>query len=49
MQVDQKIIADDSPVVFLYHEPWIRTWSNKLVGYKPRADGLIRFTTVSLA
>ena len=49
MQAAQKIIADDSPVVFLYHEPWIRAWSKKLQNYKPQADGLMRFTTVSLA
>jgi peptide/nickel transport system substrate-binding protein len=49
LQAAQKIISEDSPVVFIYHEPWIRAWSKKLVGYKPQADGLMRFTTVSLA
>jgi peptide/nickel transport system substrate-binding protein len=49
MQAAQKIISDEAPVVFLYHEPWIRAWSNKMVGYKAQADGLMRFANVSLS
>lgn len=45
----QKIISDDAPVVFLYHEPWIRAWTKKLQNYKPISDGLARFGDVSLA
>jgi peptide/nickel transport system substrate-binding protein len=48
LQAAQRIIVEDSPVVFLYHEPWIRAWSKKLQGYKAQADGLMRFTDVSL-
>jgi len=48
-QAAQRIVADESPVIFLYHEPWIRAWSKKVVGYKPIADGAMRFTDVSLA
>jgi peptide/nickel transport system substrate-binding protein len=49
LQAAQKIVAEDAPVVFLYHEPWIRAWSKKVQGYKATADGLMRFTDVSLA
>ena len=44
----QKLITEDSPVVFLYHEPWIRAWSKKLKNNQPIADGLFRFTDVWL-
>ena len=47
-QAAQRLIVDDAPVVFLYHEPWIRAWSSKLKGYKALADGAVRLGGVWL-
>jgi hypothetical protein len=40
--------VEDAPVVFLYHEPWLRAWTKKLHNHKPIADGLARFGDVWL-
>ncbi|HYU17728.1 MAG TPA: ABC transporter substrate-binding protein [Chloroflexota bacterium] len=47
-QAAQRLIVEDAPVVFLYHEPWIRAWSSKLKGYKALADGAVRLGGVWL-
>lgn len=44
----QRLVVEDSPVIFLYHEPWIRAWNKKLKNTKPIADGLMRFGEVWL-
>jgi len=47
-QAAQRLIVEDAPVVFLYHEPWMRAWSSKLKGYKALADGAVRLGGVWL-
>jgi peptide/nickel transport system substrate-binding protein len=44
----QKLIVDDAPVIFLYHEPWIRAWSKKVKNYVSLADGGMRLIDVWL-
>lgn len=47
-QAAQKLVVEDAPVIFLYHEPWIRAWTKKLKGYQAIADGAVRFAGVWL-
>ncbi len=44
-----QIIADDRPIIYLYHPPLIMAMNAKLNGFLFNPDGLIRLQNVSLA
>ncbi|WP_068010725.1 ABC transporter substrate-binding protein [Pseudovibrio axinellae] len=44
-----KIILDELPIIFLYHQSWIWGLSPKLKGFKSYPDGMIRLEDVSYA
>ena len=37
-----KQTLEDLPIVYLYHQKWLWAFSNKLTGFAPLPDGLIR-------
>ena len=42
------ILAEDMPIIYLYHQTWLWALSNKVAGYTPYPDGMIRLQGVSL-
>ena len=36
------IVLEDRPIVYLFHRHWIYAYTNKLTGFKPVPDGLVR-------
>ncbi|UYO93164.1 ABC transporter substrate-binding protein [Pollutimonas sp. M17] len=43
----QAILQDELPAVYLYYQPWPFATSNKVQGFEPYADGMIRLKGVS--
>ena len=43
------ILNEDQPIAYLYHEAWLYGVSDKVQGFTPTADGMIRLQGVSLA
>jgi peptide/nickel transport system substrate-binding protein len=44
----QKILVDEDPIIYLYAQPWPYALSNKVQGFTPYPDGLIRLRGVSI-
>ncbi|MCL5778397.1 ABC transporter substrate-binding protein [Limibaculum sp. FT325] len=42
------ILANDMPIIYLYHQSWIWALSNKIDGFVPYPDGMIRLAGVSM-
>ena len=43
------ILAEDMPIIYLYHQTWIWALADKVQGYVPYPDGMIRLENVSFA
>lgn len=43
------ILAEDMPIIYLYHQTWIWALAGKVQGYTPYPDGMIRLEGVSFA
>lgn len=43
------ILQEESPIVYLYHEVWIWAYSDKIEGFQPYPDGMIRLEGVKFA
>lgn len=43
-----KILTEDLPIVYLYNEAWLYGHSDKVEGFTPQADGMIRLQGVRL-
>jgi peptide/nickel transport system substrate-binding protein len=41
------ILAEDMPIIYLYHQTWLWAMSDKLTGFVPYPDGMIRLPGVS--
>ena len=41
------VLADESPLVYLYHQTWIWAHNTKLEGFTPYPDGMIRLEGVT--
>jgi peptide/nickel transport system substrate-binding protein len=41
------ILAEDQPMIYLGHEPWLWALSRKVTGFVPAADGMIRVQGLS--
>ena len=46
--ISSAILAEDMPIIYLYHQTWLWALSNKVAGYTPYPDGMIRLQGVSL-
>jgi len=44
----EAILRDELPIIYLYHEAWIWGLSNKLSGFVPNPDGMIRLAGMKL-
>ncbi len=44
----EQVIAEDNPIIYLYHRKYIFAFIAKLQGYTPYPDGIIRLRNVSL-
>ena len=44
----EKILRDELPIIYLYHEAWIWALSTKLSGFVPNPDGMIRLAGMKL-
>ncbi len=44
-----KILDDDLPLIYFYHVKWIWALSNKIEGFVPYPDGMIRLEKVKFA
>ena len=42
------MLKEDLPIVYLYHPPWIWAMTNRLEGFVPYPDGMIRLENVKL-
>jgi peptide/nickel transport system substrate-binding protein len=42
------IVLKDRPIVYLFHRHWLWAYNNKLTGFKPMPDGLVRVQGVKL-
>lgn len=42
----RKILAKDLPIIYLYHQTWIWALDNKIEGFVPYPDGMIRLQNV---
>jgi len=42
------IVLKDRPIIYLYHRHWLWALSNKVVGFKPMPDGLVRVQGLKL-
>jgi peptide/nickel transport system substrate-binding protein len=42
------ILAEDMPIIYLYHQTWLWALSDKVQGYVPYPDGMIRLQGVSV-
>jgi peptide/nickel transport system substrate-binding protein len=42
------IVLKDRPIVYLFHRRWLWAYSNKLTGFKPIPDGLVRVQGLKL-
>jgi peptide/nickel transport system substrate-binding protein len=45
----QDVLMDELPLIYLYHQTWIWALNNKLSGFVPYPDGMIRLQGVSAA
>ncbi|TKT69687.1 ABC transporter substrate-binding protein [Aquamicrobium sp. LC103] len=45
----QAILQDDLPIIYVYHQPWPFVLSNKVEGFAPSPDGMVRLKGVKLA
>ncbi|MDD8024667.1 MAG: ABC transporter substrate-binding protein, partial [Paracoccaceae bacterium] len=45
----QDVLMDELPLIYLYHQAWIWALNNKLSGFVPYPDGMIRLQGVSAA
>ena len=43
------ILAEATPIIYLYHQPWIWALDNKVQGFVPYPDGMIRLEGVTVA
>ncbi len=43
------ILAEDMPIIYLYHQTWIWALADKVQGFVPYPDGMIRLEGVSFA
>jgi peptide/nickel transport system substrate-binding protein len=43
----EETIAQDLPIIYLYHTKWLWAFTNKLHGFRPAPDGAIRVTDLS--
>ena len=44
----QTILQDDLPIIYIYHQPWPFVASNKVSGFEPSPDGMLRLKGVKL-
>jgi len=44
----EQVIAEDNPIIYLYHRKYIFALTAKLAGFTPYPDGIIRLRNVSL-
>ncbi len=44
-----RLLLDDSPLLFLYHDAWTKAWDEKVQGYVEIPDGRMRLERVWLA
>ena len=42
----RRILADDLPIIYLYHQSWIWALNKKVTGFVPIPDGMIRLEGV---
>ena len=42
------ILAEDMPIIYLYHQTWLWALSDKVQGYVPYPDGMIRLQGVTV-
>ena len=42
------ILAEDMPIIYLYHQTWLWALNSKVSGYTPYPDGMIRLQGVSM-
>jgi peptide/nickel transport system substrate-binding protein len=42
------IVLKDRPIVYLFHRHWLWAYNNKLTGFKPMPDGLVRVQGLKL-
>ncbi len=45
----EAILAEDLPIIYLYHQTWIWALAKKVEGFVPYPDGMIRLEDVSFA
>lgn len=43
------ILADELPIIFIGHQPWLWAMNKKVTGFVPSPDGMIRLTDVTKA
>jgi len=44
-----RLLVDDAPLVFLYHDAWTKAWEERVQGYVEVPDGRMRLERVWLA
>jgi peptide/nickel transport system substrate-binding protein len=42
------IVLKDRPIIYLFHRHWLYAYNNKLTGFKPMPDGLVRVQGLKL-
>ncbi len=42
------IVLKDRPIIYLFHRHWLYAYTNKLAGFKPMPDGLVRVQGLKL-